>query len=188
MFQALVEQGQVPPWSMGDDAPPAFLSSLPRPLWDYCKQRFAQVTNPPIDPLRESQMMSLDVYLGKDIKLNSPLLDAAQMDALSEALSPVHCIDVSFEVAGGVKTARQLLGSIAEEAKPAAPRAGAILLRDRAVGEKRAALPALLAVSAACGAVGQAAPWDTPLSAATGKALAEQNGTLLVAAARRLAI
>ena len=59
LFQPLVEHGQEPLWSMGDDAPPAFLSSLPRPLWDYCKQRFAQVTNPPIDPLRESHVMSL---------------------------------------------------------------------------------------------------------------------------------
>ncbi len=48
---------------MGDDAPPAFLSALPRTLWDYCKQRFAQVTNPPIDPLRETHVMSLDVHL-----------------------------------------------------------------------------------------------------------------------------
>jgi len=50
-------------WSMGDDAPPAFLSNLPRTLWDYCKQRFAQVTNPPIDSLRESHVMSLAVHL-----------------------------------------------------------------------------------------------------------------------------
>ena len=48
---------------MGDDAPPAFLSTLTRTLWDYCKQRFAQVTNPPIDPLRESHVMSLEVHL-----------------------------------------------------------------------------------------------------------------------------
>src|SRR6202171_3468687 len=49
LFSALV-QGKEADWSMGDDAPPAFLSNLPRTLWDYCKQRFAQVTNPPIDP------------------------------------------------------------------------------------------------------------------------------------------
>jgi len=50
---------------MGDDAPPAFLSRQPRPLWDYCKQRFAQVTNPPIDPLRETHVMSCACYLGE---------------------------------------------------------------------------------------------------------------------------
>src|ERR1700686_3145759 len=49
LFSALT-RGKEADWSMGDDAPPAFLSALPRTLWDYCKQRFAQVTNPPIDP------------------------------------------------------------------------------------------------------------------------------------------
>ncbi len=57
LFSALVH-GKEADWSMGDDAPPAFLSTLPRTLWDYCKQRFAQVTNPPIDPLRETHVMS----------------------------------------------------------------------------------------------------------------------------------
>src|SRR2546421_7878639 len=62
LFSALVH-GKEADWSMGDDAPPAFLSALPRTLWDYCKQRFAQVTNPPIDPLREMHVMSLEVRL-----------------------------------------------------------------------------------------------------------------------------
>src|SRR5258708_11283081 len=52
LFSPLV-QGHEANWSMGDDAPPAFLSNLPRTLWDYCKQQFAQVTNPPIVPLPE---------------------------------------------------------------------------------------------------------------------------------------
>src|ERR1700730_14221938 len=62
LFSAL-PHGKEADWSMGDDAPPAFLSAPPRTLWDYCKQRFAQVTNPPIDPLRESHVMSLAVHL-----------------------------------------------------------------------------------------------------------------------------
>src|SRR5271168_2266672 len=102
LFQPLVEHGQEPLWSMGDDAPPAFLSGLPRPLWDYCKQRFAQVTNPPIDPLRESHVMSLDVYLSKRTKLDSPLVDAGQMAAIAAKLSPVHRVDITFESAGGI--------------------------------------------------------------------------------------
>ena len=64
LFSAL-PHGKEADWSMGDDAPPAFLSTLPRTLWDYCKQRFAQVTNPPIDPLRESHVMSLAVHLAE---------------------------------------------------------------------------------------------------------------------------
>ena len=71
LFQPLVLEGQEAVWSMGDDAPPAFLSRLPRPLWDYCKQRFAQVTNPPIDPLRETHVMSLRIFLGETAVLNS---------------------------------------------------------------------------------------------------------------------
>src|ERR1700720_199209 len=76
LFSALVH-GKEADWSMGDDAPPAFLSNLPRTLWDYCKQRFAQVTNPPIDPLRESHVMSLVVHLANGVVLPSPLIGAA---------------------------------------------------------------------------------------------------------------
>src|SRR5580658_3020918 len=163
LFQPLVEHGQEPLWSMGDDAPPAFLSNLPRPLWDYCKQRFAQVTNPPIDPLRESHVMSLDVYLGENTKLDSPLLDAGQMDALGGELPTIHCIDFSFEAAGGVEAARQVLNGICEAASIAAAGGRAILLSDRAVSDKRAALPALLAVSCAWRAMTAAGGWNLPL-------------------------
>ena len=84
LFQPLGMEGKEAIWSMGDDAPPAFISSTRRPLWDYCKQRFAQVTNPPIDPLREAQVMSLDVSLGAKIVLGSPLVDAGQMAAIEK--------------------------------------------------------------------------------------------------------
>jgi glutamate synthase (ferredoxin) len=182
LFQPLVEQGQEPLWSMGDDAPPAFLSTLPRPLWDYCKQRFAQVTNPPIDPLRESHVMSLDVYLGKNAKLTSPLLDAGQMDALVEALSPIHRIDFSFEAAGGVAAAHQVLSRIHEEASNAAADSGAILLSDRALCDKRAALPALLAVSSVWRAMTDAGDWNVPLIVETGQVIDTHHVALLVAA------
>ena len=182
LFYPLVEHGQEPLWSMGDDAPPAFLSSLPRPLWDYCKQRFAQVTNPPIDPLRESHVMSLDVYLGKNTKLNSPLLDAGQMDLIAEALSPVHCIDISFEAAGGLEAARQVLSRIREEASTEASRSGAILLSDRALSDKRAALPALLAVSSVWQAMTEAGAWNVPLIVETGQVVDTHHVALLVAA------
>jgi glutamate synthase (ferredoxin) len=181
LFQPLVEQGAEPLWSMGDDAPPALLSSLPRPLWDYCKQRFAQVTNPPIDPLRESHVMSLDVYLGDYAKLDSPLLDAGQMDALGEALLTVHCIDFSFEAAGGVEAAREVLSRIREEASTAAAGGRAILLSDRAVDNERAALPALLAVSCAWRAMTDAGGWNIPLIVETGQVIDTHHVALLVA-------
>jgi glutamate synthase domain-containing protein 2/glutamate synthase domain-containing protein 1/glutamate synthase domain-containing protein 3 len=181
LFYPLVEHGQEPLWSMGDDAPPAFLSSLPRPLWDYCKQRFAQVTNPPIDPLRESHVMSLDVYLGKNTKLNSPLLDAGQMDAIAGALS-LHCIDITFERAGGVDAACQVLSRIREEASTEASHSGAILLSDRTLSDKRAALPALLAVSCVWQAMTEAGAWNVPLIVETGQIVDTHHVALLLAA------
>jgi glutamate synthase domain-containing protein 2/glutamate synthase domain-containing protein 1/glutamate synthase domain-containing protein 3 len=183
LYQPLVEQAQEPLWSMGDDAPPAFLSSLPRPLWDYCKQRFAQVTNPPIDPLRESHVMSLDVYLGKNTKLNSPVLDAGQMKEVKDALSPVHCIDFTFDIAGGIQSAVDVLNKIGEEATAAlASCPGAILLSDRDLSDKRAALPALLAVSTVWQAMVEAGFWNIPLIVETGQVFDTHHVALLVAA------
>ena len=131
LFQPLAEQGQEPLWSMGDDAPPAFLSKLPRPLWDYCKQRFAQVTNPPIDPLRESHVMSLDIYLGRAMKLNSPLLDAGQMKALVGKLPAIHCVDITFDASEGVDAARLRLEQIGAESCAAVANGQSVLLSDR---------------------------------------------------------
>jgi len=62
------------PGHFQDDGAPAALSDLQMPLWDYCKQRFAQVTNPPIDPLRERHVMSLQLYLAGRFELPSPVL------------------------------------------------------------------------------------------------------------------
>ena len=87
LFSAL-PHGKEADWSMGDDAPPAFLSTLPRSLWDYCKQRFAQVTNPPIDPLRESHVMSLAVHLPNGVVLPSPIIGAGQLAELSATFRP----------------------------------------------------------------------------------------------------
>src|SRR5881227_599370 len=101
LFSALVH-GKEADWSMGDDAPPAFLSALPRTLWDYCKQRFAQVTNPPIDPLRESHVMSLDVHLKDGITLPGPVISAGQLSQLFAILGPEHRIDITFPAATGV--------------------------------------------------------------------------------------
>jgi len=196
LFQPLVEHGQEPLWSMGDDAPPAFLSSLPRPLWDFCKQRFAQVTNPPIDPLRESHVMSLDVYLGEGLRLNSPLLDAGQMRSVEKALCgdsrprlsaprraarPLHTIDFTFEAVAGVAAGLQALQEIREKATAAAG-AGAIRLTDRGVNAERAALPALLAVSAAWQAMTDAGAWSVPLIVESGQVSDTHHVALLIAA------
>src|SRR5258708_20068745 len=91
---------------MGEDAPPGILSALPRRLWDYCKQRFAQVTNPPIDPLRETHVMSLDVHLKDGITLPSPVISAGQLSQLSAIFGPEQRIDITFPAATGVSGAR----------------------------------------------------------------------------------
>jgi glutamate synthase (ferredoxin) len=187
LFQPLVEHAQEPLWSMGDDAPPAFLSELPRPLWDYCKQRFAQVTNPPIDPLRESYVMSLDVYLNRNTKLGSPLLDAGQVKTIADTLPSVHRIDITFEANGGVGAARERLRKIREEVGNAALSASAILLCDRAFGKRginaeRAALPLLLAVSAAWRAMVETGSWNVPLIVETGQVVDTHHVALLIAA------
>src|SRR5204863_2294485 len=95
----MYREGLEPLGSMGDDAPLAVLSAKPRLLFSYFKQRFAQVTNPPIDPLRESLVMSLAVHLGRrgnllaegpehadQVHLAGPLLRGEELGAL-ESLS-----------------------------------------------------------------------------------------------------
>ena len=108
LFQPLGREGKEAIWSMGDDAPPAFLSSVRRPLWDYCKQRFAQVTNPPIDPLREVHVMSLDVYLDAKYcrRFTSPRRRTSCRTLEAQLSAPLPRIDFTFDAAGGTEAAR----------------------------------------------------------------------------------
>ncbi|MGB9510507.1 MAG: glutamate synthase large subunit [Candidatus Acidiferrum sp.] len=148
LFRPLLS-GKEADWSMGDDAPPAFLSKLHRPLWDYCKQRFAQVTNPPIDPLRESHVMSLEVPLGHGHFLASPILTASELASLCVALGPVQIVDFSFSSTLGVPGARRCLTQCKTTPLSGGDIPGLLLLSDRAIGPERAALPALLAAAGA---------------------------------------
>jgi glutamate synthase domain-containing protein 2/glutamate synthase domain-containing protein 1/glutamate synthase domain-containing protein 3 len=149
--------------SMGDDTPPAVLSSRSRLLTDYFRQRFAQVTNPPVDPYRESAVMSLTTMLGAHgsfldelaarpsrLSLRSPILSREQWTHLtaSDAL-PHATIQAVFEVAGGVAAFDARFAAIGAEAC-AAVRQGAalVMLSDVAVDPSYAPLPAVLAVAA----------------------------------------
>src|SRR5207248_5842732 len=116
LFQPLSE-GKEPIWSMGDDTPPAFLSQMRRTLWDYCKQRFAQVTNPPIDPLRETHVMSLQSCIGRDWILESPILDQEQLSFLKAQFADIQVIDITFEAAGGVTAGLNALQRVREEVR-----------------------------------------------------------------------
>ena len=182
LFQPLVEQGQEAVWSMGDDAPPAAMSSFRRPLWDYCKQRFAQVTNPPIDSLRESHVMSLKVFLGK-AAVNSPLLDAGQLRLLQKELAATERILITFPAEDGVEAAKATLAHMRETIKAASAHPpGMILLTDRGVGTQQVALPALLALAAAWKAMVEAGLQDVALVIESGQVIDTHHVALLVAA------
>lgn len=130
---------------MGDDIPLAVLSEKPHILYDYFKQRFAQVTNPPIDPLRESLVMSLEMLLGqhgnllstdvherKLIKLESPLLNEGQLRYIKESSLKTVELSTLYPIAAGPAGLEKALLRLSQEAESAV-KAGAeiIVLSDR---------------------------------------------------------
>jgi glutamate synthase (ferredoxin) len=155
--------GTDPLGSMGDDASIPPLSKFSRVLPDYFRQRFAQVTNPAIDPLRERCVMSLRVLLGPlanwaneeppaqpVLSLPSPVLDAAACERIAHAvfLKPI-AVPLSFDAAGGPDAMARAIDAIATDGAAAAERGtGVILLTDRALSASRAPIPPLLAVAA----------------------------------------
>src|SRR5271167_2115917 len=181
LFSALTH-GKEADWSMGDDAPPAFLSTLPRTLWDYCKQRFAQVTNPPIDPLRETHVMSLDVHLKDGITLPSPVISAGQLSQLAAIFGQEQRIDITFSSASGVPGARCRLAQLSTTPLSSSGRPGLLLLSDRAISADRAPLPALLATAAVWKAMVREGLWDVPLIVESAQVFDTHHVALLVAA------
>src|SRR5262249_8707965 len=142
-------EGKEAVWSMGDDTPPAFLSRmrLRRTLWDYCKQRFAQVTNPPIDPLREAHVMSVKTCVGQQFSLASPLVSEGQLQCLRNRLEPCLEIDATIEAARGISGALQALDGIRSKARRSGEGPRMVLLSDRVLNAERVALPILLAAA-----------------------------------------
>jgi glutamate synthase (ferredoxin) len=185
LFQPLGLEGKESTWSMGDDAPPAFISAARRPLWDYCKQRFAQVTNPPIDPLRESHVMSLEVCLGESFVVSSPVLDACQLDQIcARAHGRIQRIDFTYDASSGVEGALRALGRVrvvAADPEAAGKNRELVLLTDRAAGPERAALPALLALGAAWQKVVEAGQCGVPVIVETGQVIETHHLALLIA-------
>jgi glutamate synthase (NADPH/NADH) large chain/glutamate synthase (ferredoxin) len=181
MFRPLLK-GKEADWSMGDDAPPAFLSNLQRPLWDYFKQRFAQVTNPPIDPLREAHVMSLDVPLGHGQFLTSPILSTAELTVLCESLGPVQTLDFSFPSKNGVPGARRCLTQCITTPLSGDEHPRLLLLSDRAIGPERAALPALLATASAWKSMVKAGLAGVPLVIESAQVFETHHVAMLIAA------
>ncbi|MBD2328977.1 glutamate synthase large subunit [Alkalinema sp. FACHB-956] len=163
-------QGKEPTFCMGDDAPLAVLSSKPRLLYDYFKQRFAQVTNPAIDPLRENLVMSLSMSLGarhnlleatpehaKQLFLETPVLGDAELEGVRQSGFQTATLSTLYSITDGPAGLKQAVAALCQKAAEAV-QAGAeiLILSDRANPQGQAAqlnaetsyIPPMLAVGA----------------------------------------
>ena len=163
MLEPLVKELRDPLGSMGNDAALAVMSDKPRMLYDYFKQRFAQVTNPAIDSIREEVIMALEAYCGPEqnlldtteahahrLRIAHPILsneELASIKRLDYRGWKSASIDITFAAGSGKDGLTAALDRISAEASQAiAEGYSLIVLSDRATGPKRVAISALLAV------------------------------------------
>lgn len=158
--------GAEPIHSMGNDTPLAVLSDKPQLLYNYFRQQFAQVTNPPIDPIREELVMSLTEYIGavgmdiltpneshcKMVRLNHPILSNTQLDLLCniryKGFKTVK-LPMLFETSKGAFGLQEAINSLCKMAEESVSEGvNYIVLSDRGIDSEHAAIPSLLAVSA----------------------------------------
>ncbi|HDH15364.1 MAG TPA: glutamate synthase large subunit, partial [Gammaproteobacteria bacterium] len=161
--------GQEATGSMGADNPPAVLSSRAKPLANFFQQNFAQVTNPPIDPIREEIVMSLVSLVGprpnllglheagKHMRLEvcQPVLDNAELEAIrhiedaSNGAFRTVTLDICYPVTAGARGMEQAINTLCKKAEDSVNDGSNILiLSDRCVDTDNIAIPALLATSA----------------------------------------
>ncbi|MBI3322909.1 MAG: glutamate synthase subunit alpha, partial [Candidatus Omnitrophica bacterium] len=165
IIEPMAKTGKEPVFSMGDDIPLSVLSTRAKPLFTYFKQLFAQVTNPPIDPIREELVMSLNTILGsrpnmlqegpaakRMLLLDSPLLLPRQFLALSSPPDDhlkTAIIPILFPVGEGAAGLRAAVARIRSMAQEAVDRGATILiLSDRGIDAEQAPIPSLLATGA----------------------------------------
>ncbi|MBP8928641.1 MAG: glutamate synthase subunit alpha, partial [Ottowia sp.] len=155
--------------SMGNDSPLAVLSDRTKPLFNYFKQLFAQVTNPPIDPIREAIVMSLVSFIGPKpnlldinqvnppmrLEVSQPVLDATDMVKLRDIAKHTQgkfssaVLDITYPLAWGPEGVEARLASLCAQAVDAIKGgANILIISDKGVGRDRLAIPALLALSA----------------------------------------
>jgi glutamate synthase (NADPH) large chain len=155
--------------SMGNDSPLAVLSDRSKPLYNYFKQLFAQVTNPPIDPIREAIVMSLVSFIGPRpnlldinqvnpplrLEVSQPIIDFADMQRLrdiekhTQGKFKSYVLDISYPLEWGREGVEAKLASLCAEATDAIKSGRNILIvSDRAISATKVAVPALLALSA----------------------------------------
>jgi glutamate synthase domain-containing protein 2/glutamate synthase domain-containing protein 1/glutamate synthase domain-containing protein 3 len=164
LLEPMAREGQEPIGSMGNDLSLAVLSDQAPPLFSYFKQLFAQVTNPPIDPIREEIVMSLSTSLGTErnlfdetpahahkLELEQPILLNRELETLrhiSHEVFSSHTLDITWPIAEGPDGMPAALERVCEQAHEAiAEGVNIIILSDRLLGPGRAAIPSLLAVS-----------------------------------------
>jgi glutamate synthase (NADPH/NADH) large chain/glutamate synthase (ferredoxin) len=164
LLEPMARDAQEPIGSMGNDLSLAVLSDQAPPLFSYFKQLFAQVTNPPIDPIREEIVMSLATSLGTErnlfdetpehahkLLLDQPILLNRELETLrhiSHEVFSSRTLDITWPVADGPEGMTRALARVCEQAHEAiAEGVNIIILSDRPLGPARAAIPSLLAVS-----------------------------------------
>ncbi|MBX0346796.1 glutamate synthase large subunit [Haloarcula pellucida] len=159
LIEPMAEKGKDPVGSMGDDTPLSVLSQFNRPLFTYFKQLFAQVTNPPLDYIREELVTSLESRLGfqrnlldetqahaRQLVLDSPILTDAETKAIKdidENGMSTKVVDITYEKGTDL---REAVEDARAEADAAAEDHDIIVLSDKAAGEDRVPIPSLLAV------------------------------------------
>ncbi len=165
LFKPMMEEAKEPVGSMGDDAPHAILSKLPKLLPSYFRQQFAQVTNPPIDPIRERLVMSLTSKLGyrhnwfgetiehaKQVELESPILFNSELERLRSLDDPAFqtaTLPVLFRVSEGEDGLQLAIDKLCEAVERVADEGKfLVVLSDRGIDKEQAPIPILLAVGA----------------------------------------
>ena len=158
VIRPMATEAHEPIWSMGDDTPIAPLARRPRRVSAFLRQAFAQVTNPPIDPDRERAVMSLAMAVGRQpdllgrrpsaaVVIHSPVLDAAGWAQLRGSFARVAVLDATWPISRGPRGLAIALARLARQTRSASRRgAHLIVLSDRAVSERRVAIPSVLAV------------------------------------------
>jgi glutamate synthase domain-containing protein 2/glutamate synthase domain-containing protein 1/glutamate synthase domain-containing protein 3 len=161
----MASKGEEPVASMGNDAALAVLSDRQPPLFAYFKQLFAQVTNPPVDPIRENVVMSLQTGVGAEVNLLSespdqahqlvieqPILRNAQLEKLrqvSHEIFDAATLDITWPIEDGPDGMERRLEALCLEAESQVEHgANILILSDRNLGPERVAMPSLLAVAA----------------------------------------
>ena len=166
LIKPMAEQGKEPINSMGNDTPMAVFSGKPQRLFSYFRQLFAQVTNPPIDPIREGLVMALTNYIGSLqknileespehchlIKFKSPIItntDLGKIKDLRHQMFTHTTLKMVFPVNTGGKGLKKALDKLCRQAEEAVDNnTNFLILSDRDISEEMAPIPVLLAVSA----------------------------------------